>query len=64
MGIRSSGSQVVFGDVRVPAENHLGAEGEGFKITITSLDISRPIVAVAAVGIAQAAYRVLFNYAK
>lgn len=65
MGIRTSDTcQVVFEDVRVPVENRLGEEGQGFKICMQALDGSRPIVAAIAVGIAQAAYETCVKYAK
>ena len=65
MGIRTSDTcQVVFEDVRVPVENRLGEEGQGFKICMQALDASRPIVAAIAVGIAQAAYETSVKYAK
>src|SRR5205085_2778085 len=43
-------------DVRVPAENLLGAEGDGFKIAMATLDGTRPGTAIGAVGVAQAAF--------
>ena len=42
-------------DVFVPAENRLGAEGEGFKIAMKAFDNTRPPVAVGAVGLARRA---------
>jgi acyl-CoA dehydrogenase len=47
-------------DVRVPAGNRLGEEGDGFKIAMQTLDFTRPGTAAGAVGVAQAAY----DYAK
>jgi acyl-CoA dehydrogenase len=46
---------LVFQDCRVPAANRLGAEGEGFKIAMRTLDIFRTSVAAAALGFAQRA---------
>jgi acyl-CoA dehydrogenase len=43
-------------DVRVPAENRLGEEGDGFKIAMATLDLTRPGTAIGAVGVAQAAF--------
>jgi acyl-CoA dehydrogenase len=51
-------------DVRVPAENRLGEEGDGFKIAMATLDFTRPGTAVGAVGVAQAAYEHAVDYAK
>ncbi len=51
-------------DVRVPVENRLGEEGDGFKIAMATLDSTRPGTAVGAVGVAQAAYEHSVEYAK
>jgi acyl-CoA dehydrogenase len=51
-------------DVVVPAENRLGAEGDGFKIAMQTLDFTRPGTAAGAVGVAQAAYELAVEYAK
>jgi acyl-CoA dehydrogenase len=51
-------------DVRVPAENLLGEEGDGFKIAMATLDFTRPGTAIGAVGVAQAAYEHALAYAK
>ena len=51
-------------DVRVPARNLLGEEGEGFKIAMRILDRSRPGVAAQALGIAQGATDYALDYAK
>lgn len=65
LGIRSSNTtQVIFEDVRVPAKNLLGKEGEGFKIAMKTLDLSRASVAAMAVGVAQAAMEASVKYAK
>lgn len=65
LGIRSSNTtQVIFEDVRVPAKNLLGKEGEGFKIAMKTLDLSRASVAAMAVGIAQAAFEASVQYSK
>ncbi|MFC2122593.1 acyl-CoA dehydrogenase family protein, partial [Bacteroidota bacterium] len=65
MGIRaSSTAELVFEDCFVPEENRLGAEGEGFKIAIESIDSSRLSVAAQAIGIAQGAFDKALAYAK
>jgi len=51
-------------DVRVPAENRIGEEGDGFKIAMATLDVTRPGTAIGAVGVAQAAYEHSVAYAK
>jgi acyl-CoA dehydrogenase len=51
-------------DVVVPAANRLGAEGDGFKIAMQTLDFTRPGTAIGAVGVAQAAYEHAVEYAK
>ena len=65
MGQRATDtSAIAFGDVRVPAENRLGDEGEGFKIAMRTLDFTRPGTAAGAVGVAQAAFDYSVEYAK
>ena len=65
MGIGGSTTgELAFDDVRVPAANLLGAEGEGFKIAMRILDRSRPGVAAQALGIAQGATDYALEYAK
>ncbi len=51
-------------DVVVPAANRLGAEGDGFKLAMQTLDFTRPGTAIGAVGVAQAAYELAVEYAK
>lgn len=65
MGIRSSATaQLIFQDVKVPKENLLGKEGEGFRIAMATLDGGRIGIASQALGIAQGAYESCMNYAK
>lgn len=65
LGIRSSPTLAVnFEDVRVPAENRLGQEGEGFKIAMMTLDGGRNGIAAQALGIAQGAFDHALAYAK
>jgi alkylation response protein AidB-like acyl-CoA dehydrogenase len=56
LGIRSSNTvELLFKDVRIPAANLLGKEGEGMKIAMMTLDLARPAIASLALGIAQRA---------
>jgi alkylation response protein AidB-like acyl-CoA dehydrogenase/rubredoxin len=65
MGIRSSvTSELIFNDVKVPKENILGKEGEGFKIAMATLDGGRIGIAAQALGIAQGAYENALEYSK
>jgi alkylation response protein AidB-like acyl-CoA dehydrogenase len=65
MGIRSSATyELVFDNCRIPAENILGEEGQGFKIAMATLDYGRIGIASQAVGIAQGAYEEAVKYAK
>ncbi|MGV8981943.1 acyl-CoA dehydrogenase family protein [Clostridium sp.] len=65
MGIRlSNTAEVVFEDVRIPALNLLGKEGEGFKIAMKTLDLSRPFIGAIAVGVAQRAIDEAVKYSK
>ena len=64
MGIRSSSTaELIFNDVKVPKENLLGKEGQGFKIALTTLDGGRIGIAAQALGIAQGAYEHAVEYA-
>lgn len=65
LGIRSSPTtEIIFQDCRVPVENRLGAEGEGFKIAMMTLDGGRNGIAAQAVGIAQGALDAAVDYAR
>jgi isovaleryl-CoA dehydrogenase len=55
---------VFLDDVEVPAENRLGAEGEGFKIAMNALDYGRLTVAARLVGLAQACLDGSIAYAR
>jgi alkylation response protein AidB-like acyl-CoA dehydrogenase len=64
LGIRASAtSEIIFEDCRIPVENRLGAEGDGFKIAMTVLDAGRIGIASQALGIAEAAYEAARQYA-
>lgn len=65
LGIRASAtSEIMFEDYRLPVEDRLGEEGQGFKIAMTVLDAGRIGIASQALGIAEAAYEASVNYAK
>jgi alkylation response protein AidB-like acyl-CoA dehydrogenase len=65
MGIRSSPTmELVFQDCRIPADSLLGAEGQGFKVAMKTLDGGRIGIASQALGIAQGALDVAVGYAK
>jgi acyl-CoA dehydrogenase len=53
-----------FDGVRVPKSHLIAPKGAGFKLAMETLDLSRPLTASIAVGIAQAAYRYALGYAK
>jgi alkylation response protein AidB-like acyl-CoA dehydrogenase len=65
LGLRASDtSEVIFTDCRVPAENLLGAEGEGFVGSLKILDGGRISIAALALGMAQGALDAATKYAK
>ncbi|MBC2478188.1 acyl-CoA dehydrogenase family protein, partial [Clostridium beijerinckii] len=65
MGIRSSvTAELIFNEVKVPKENLLGKEGDGFKIAMSTLDGGRIGIAAQALGIAQGAYENALEYSK
>ncbi|MBP2667706.1 MAG: bcd3 [Firmicutes bacterium] len=65
MGIRSSATaELLFHNVKVPVENLLGKEGQGFKIAMQTLEGGRIGIAAQALGIAQGAYEKALGYAK
>jgi len=65
MGLRGSDTvDLIFEDCRVPAEDMLGEEGEGFKIAMTGLDGGRIGISAQSVGVAQAALDAAVQYAK
>jgi len=65
MGQRASNTTAVtFKNVTVPKENLLGGEGEGFKKAMAALDITRPMIAIGAVGVARTALELSLEYAK
>lgn len=65
MGMRASHTgDVLLDNVRVPVENRLGEEGQGFFLAMKSFEHTRPLVAACAVGLARAAYEVAMDYAQ
>jgi acyl-CoA dehydrogenase len=65
MGQRASNTTAVtFKNVRIPKENLLGGTGEGFKKAMAALDITRPMIAVGAVGLARSAMDLAAQYAQ
>jgi alkylation response protein AidB-like acyl-CoA dehydrogenase len=65
MGLHGSKTvQLTFDHMRVPAENMLGSEGEGFKIAMANLDVGRIGIAAQAVGIAEASLDAAADYAR
>lgn len=65
MGLHGSRTvQLTFENMRIPAENLLGEEGQGFKIAMANLDVGRIGIAAQSLGIAEAALEAATNYAK
>ncbi len=65
MGLRASDTtDLIFDDCRIPAEDLLGEEGDGFKIAMQALDGGRIGIAAQSVGVAQAALDAAVDYAK
>jgi acyl-CoA dehydrogenase len=65
MGQRATDtSALAFQDVKVPARNRLGEEGQGFKVAMQTLDNTRPGTAAGAVGVARAAFEHSVEYAR
>jgi len=64
LGLRASNTaELILQDVRVPKENILGNEGDGFKVAMSALDNGRYTVAAGCVGLAQGCYDVAKKYA-
>ncbi|WP_206954886.1 acyl-CoA dehydrogenase family protein [Trinickia acidisoli] len=60
----SDTAQIVFEGCRVPAENMIGAEGEGYKIALSGLEGGRIGIAAQSVGMARAAFEAALAYAR
>jgi cyclohexane-1-carbonyl-CoA dehydrogenase len=64
-GFRGSNTaEVILEDVTVPQENLLGKEGQGFAIAMGDFDMSRPVVAALALGLAEGALDYTIEYAR
>ena len=57
-------NELFFEDMRIPIEDRIGEEGEGFKASMRGLDLNRPTVAAASIGIASGAFDVAMAYTK
>ena len=65
MGIRlSNTADVIFEDVKIPAENMVGAEGKGFSIAMKTLDQGRASTCATAIGVARAAFEHAIAYSQ
>jgi butyryl-CoA dehydrogenase len=65
MGIKASATaSIVLEDVRIPASDRLGGEGDGFKVAMNTLDGGRIGIAAQAIGIARASLEDALSYAK
>lgn len=65
MGLHGSRTvQLTFEDMKIPVENLLGEEGDGFKIAMANLNAGRIGIATQALGIAEAAFEAAVGYAK
>jgi len=65
MGLKGSvTSELFFENVRIPAENLLGKENQGFRQFLTTLDAGRVAIAAMAVGLAQGAFEKAVAYSK
>ena len=60
----SDTAQILFENCRIPAENLIGREGEGYRIALSNLEAGRIGIAAQAVGMARAALEVAVSYAK
>jgi len=65
LGQRASNTTAIkFDNVKVPAENLLGGIGEGFRKAMAALDVTRPLIAIGAVGLARSAMEYAVAYAQ
>ena len=65
LGLHSSDTcQIAFSGMRVPAENRLGADGEGYRIALSNLEGGRIGIASQSVGMARSAFEAARDYAR
>jgi len=65
LGVNASGTtELAFTDMRVPADQRIGEEGEGFKVAMSTLDGGRVGISAQAVGIARGAFEEAMAYAQ
>jgi alkylation response protein AidB-like acyl-CoA dehydrogenase len=65
LGLNASDTcQIAFNGMRIPAENRLGEEGEGYRIALANLEGGRIGIAAQSVGMAQAAFEAARDYAR
>ncbi len=65
LGVNASGTtELSFADMRIPVNQRLGGEGEGFKVAMSALDGGRLGIASQAVGIAQVAFEEALAYSR
>ena len=60
----SNTGELYFDDVRVPARNMLGRQGDGFKIMMETLDLGRLSIAAMGIGLAKGDFQLTLDYAK
>lgn len=65
MGCNTSHTvELIFNDVKIPVQNLVGREGDGFKIAMTALDSGRITIGATALGIARSALKLAVSHAK
>ena len=60
----SDTAQINFDDCRIPVENRIGAEGEGYRIALSALEGGRIGIAAQSIGMARSAFEFALDYAK
>lgn len=64
LGLNASDTcQIAFNGIKIPVENRLGEEGEGYRIALSNLEGGRIGIAAQSVGMAQAAFEAARDYA-